>query len=66
MFPILSNAANGARFALCGGGWSRCFGPREVDVLPRNPFTLKVTLCMREKHKNEFLFIAYSAFSVQG
>ena len=35
-----------------------------VDVLPRNPFTLRVTLCMRAKHKNELRFIAYSAFAV--
>ena len=33
--------------------------------MPRNPFTLIVTLCMRAKHKNEYRFIAYSAFSVK-
>ena len=27
--------------------------------------TLRVTVCMRAKHKNEFYFIAYSKFSVQ-
>ena len=50
---------------LRGGGWPRRSGPRGVDVLPQNPFTLRVTLCMRAKHKIEFRFIAYNAFSVQ-
>ena len=54
-----------ARFALRGGGLPRRSGPRGVDALPRNPFTLRMTLCMRAKHKNGFRFIAYSAFSVQ-
>ena len=26
-------------------------GPRRVGVLPRNPFTLRVALCMRENTK---------------
>ena len=64
-FQILSNAANLARFALRMGGWPRRSGPRGVDVLPQNPFTLSVTLCMRAKDKNDFRFIAYSTFSVQ-
>ena len=40
-------------------------GPRRVGVYPRNPFTLRVTLCMRAKHKIELAFIANSTFSVQ-
>ena len=53
-FPILSNAANLARFALRGGGWPRRSGSRGADGLPRNPVTLRGTLCMRAKHKIEF------------
>ena len=50
-FPILSNAANIALFVVRGGGWPRRSGPRRVDVFPRNPFTLRVTLCMMQNTK---------------
>ena len=50
-FPILSNAANLAGFALRVGGWQRSSGPRVVDILPQNPFTRRVALCMRANTK---------------